>query len=95
MELDPWVFEKSGKGKNMIVKGAIHDYHLELEDWENRYLEKYGADSLDTVNLLDPLHFYDYSEAEIREVIQEIKTAIETDRPFEKADEKVYKRMIF
>lgn len=79
----------------MIGKGAIHDYHLELQDWENRYLDKYGADSLDTVNLFDPLHFYDYSEAEIREVIQEIKTAIKTDRPFEKADEEVYKNMIF
>ena len=79
----------------MIVKGEIHDYHLELEDWENRYLEKYGQDSLDTVNLLDPLHFIDYSEAEIRAVIKKIKNAIETDKPFKKANEEVYKKMIF
>lgn len=61
----------------------------------NSVFGKYGADSLDTVNFLDSLHSYDHSEAEIREVIQEIKTAIETDHPFEKIDEEALNRMIF
>lgn len=75
-------------------------YHKDYFYWENKYLEKFGKDSLDRVIM--PLYKPSLKPSEearqkktFEETIEEMKEAIEKNEPFRQADHEVWNRIVF
>lgn len=59
---------------------------------EEAYLKAFGADSLDRVVLVDPLH---ESDEAYFNAIQEMEQAVKSGVPLEQADPELWKSIIF
>lgn len=64
----------------------------EFMELQEKYLKKFGNDSLDRVVLLDPLHpeENDYEKATLT-----LEKAIRENKPLEQIPEEIWEKMIF
>ena len=64
----------------------------EFMELQEKYLKKFGNDSLDRVVLLDPLHpeENDYKKANLT-----LEKAIKENKPLEQIPEEIWEKMVF
>ncbi len=76
--IDWELIDKNNKEKERLFNIAIVDF----ESVEKEYLEKFGRDSLEYVDLWDPLGII-YHPEDVINATKRLKTAIRTGKPLE------------